>query len=288
MRRYFIIINIFLITGFFNILLSQKLHIAPFEGIVYKLPNGKKYYKFNENYKEFPVINTIQWDKINVPSRDVEDGFPDVERRGAFAIMFNTTFRATETAMYAFSLTSDDGTILWIDGEEIINNDTEGAMHMKTDTVAITEGMHEMQIWYIQAFPTKYGVIFDHEHVDIPLEYPKEDISFNSDILFEINAFDLSEEGLSLLDNLVNKLSRRPGMMVRIIGHTDNTGSPSYNLKLSEKRANSLKHYLSSKLKGKKISFATSGRGDAMPIADNSTEEGRSKNRRVSIELVYK
>ena len=132
--RFIITLFICLFTSFGY---GQKLHIAPFEGTVYKLPMQLKYWKFNEKYKDYPVLKTISWNKINVPSRDVEDGFPDIEHKGAFGIMFKTSFRASKTAMYKFTLSSDDGSILWIDGEEVVNNDTQGAMHMRTDTVSL-------------------------------------------------------------------------------------------------------------------------------------------------------
>lgn len=287
MNRILLHLFILFFCGFKGNLNSQELHVAPFEGTVYKLPNGKKYYKFKESYKDFPVINSIKWDKINVPSRDVNDGFPDVDRKGSFAIMFKTTFRATKTAMFEFNLTSDDGSILWIDGKEIINNDTQGAMHIKTDTIAITEGMHDIKIWYIQAYPTMHGIIFDYNHVDVPLEYEKVDFTFDSDILFDVDKYKLNSDGLTAIDKLITKLKNYSGIMIRIVGHTDNTGNPEYNMRLSEKRATSLKEYLAQNLKGKRFSFAISGRGDTMPIADNTTEEGRSKNRRVNLELVY-
>ena len=248
-KYLFIVIFYFFTSNAFG----QELHVAPFDGTVYKLQNGRKYWKFQETYTDLPIINTIKWDKINVPSRDVENGFPDVARNGSFAIMFKTTFRATETAMYKFTLTSDDGTILWIDGKEIVNNDTEGAMHMKTDTVALTEGLHDMQIWYMQAFPTKYGIIFDYEYVDVPLKYDKEEILLDSDILFDVNSYTLNEAGLIDINKLIDKIKNRKGFLIRIIGHTDNIGSSRYNLSLSEKRANSLKYYVMSNLQGNRI-----------------------------------
>jgi len=270
-----------------NMSYAQELHVEPYKGTVYKVKSKKKYWKFNEDYKDFPVIGTLEWNEINVPSRDVEDGFPDVPSAYAFGIMFNTTFEATKTGMYEFNLTSDDGSILWIDGREVVNNDEEGAMHLKTDTTLITEGIHEMQIWYVQAYPTKLGFIFDHQRVEIPLDLDIDEFSFDSDILFDSNKYELNSDGMTDIMKLVDLLKGYPKVTIRIFGHCDNIGGQEYNLELSEKRALSLQSFLMSELRGKGMKFITIGKGDSMPIADNDTEEGRSKNRRVTVQIEY-
>jgi len=69
---------------------------------------------------------------------------------------------------------------------------------------------------------------------------------------------------------------------VHVIGHTDSTGSSSYNQQLSEKRASSVGSYLST---GGVVRdrMRLSGRGENSPIADNTTSSGRNQNRRVEI-----
>ena len=69
------------------------------------------------------------------------------------------------------------------------------------------------------------------------------------------------------------------------VGHTDNVGSDVYNQKLSVKRAESVKAYLVSKGIEKNRIY-TEGKGEKQPVADNKTNEGRGKNRRVEIEVV--
>jgi OOP family OmpA-OmpF porin len=69
------------------------------------------------------------------------------------------------------------------------------------------------------------------------------------------------------------------------VGHTDSIGSDAYNQKLSVKRADAVKAYLVSKgVEANRV--YTEGKGKTQPIADNKTDAGRAKNRRVEIEVV--
>lgn len=86
------------------------------------------------------------------------------------------------------------------------------------------------------------------------------------------------------LDKLVPVFNQYPDTNIQIYGYTDSTGTPEYNLTLSEQRAASVKAYLSSK--GLSSSrFVTTGLGIADPIATNDTAEGRSQNRRVEFAI---
>lgn len=70
------------------------------------------------------------------------------------------------------------------------------------------------------------------------------------------------------------------GVTIRIEGHTDSVGNPAYNMKLSNKRAQAVKHYLA-KMGVRELNLKVTGKGDTEPIADNATETGRKRNRRV-------
>jgi OOP family OmpA-OmpF porin len=87
------------------------------------------------------------------------------------------------------------------------------------------------------------------------------------------------------LDQVATSLIERPDVKVEIGGHTDSQGSEAYNLKLSNARADAVMQYLISK--GVKADNLTAkGYGETMPIADNATDEGRTKNRRVELKRV--
>ncbi len=104
------------------------------------------------------------------------------------------------------------------------------------------------------------------------------------DVLFEFNQADLIAGATRNLAPLVKALESDPEQTVIVEGHTDNIGSKGYNLSLSEKRAESVKAYLTSQgIDGSRIS--TEGLGFEFPVATNNSNEGRQQNRRVEIIL---
>lgn len=84
------------------------------------------------------------------------------------------------------------------------------------------------------------------------------------------------------MDQIYDLLKNNPGLKVSIEGHTDNTGTPAGNKTLSESRAKAVAEAIT--LRGIDKSRLTSkGWGQEKPVADNRTEEGKAKNRRVEI-----
>jgi outer membrane protein OmpA-like peptidoglycan-associated protein len=103
-------------------------------------------------------------------------------------------------------------------------------------------------------------------------------------VYFEINSSTLKEESYEKLDVLVEFMNSHPGLTIVVEGHTDNTGNPESNKKLSQERVNSVKDYLVSKGIDRSRLKAV-GYGQEKPLYDNNTEEGRVKNRRVYFDI---
>ncbi len=97
---------------------------------------------------------------------------------------------------------------------------------------------------------------------------------------FELNSAELTPVGEELLDEIVDALAQFPEVGVEIGGHADSQGDDADNLALSERRARSVKVYLVDRgIDGDRL--AVVGYGETRPIADNSTAEGRARNRRI-------
>jgi outer membrane protein OmpA-like peptidoglycan-associated protein len=103
-----------------------------------------------------------------------------------------------------------------------------------------------------------------------------------SDVSFRVGRADIESNFRPVLDRFAQTLVANPASTVRIIGHTDSTGSNAVNDPLSVNRAASVRSYLSDR-GVPPARIAIDGRGSREPIADNATEAGRSKNRRVEI-----
>jgi OOP family OmpA-OmpF porin len=104
-------------------------------------------------------------------------------------------------------------------------------------------------------------------------------------LVFETGKDVIKPSSFEYLDKLAQVLIAEPTWKLQIVGHTDNVGKDSYNLELSNKRANAVKKYLISKSIPETL-ITSIGKGETMPIADNKTVEGRFKNRRVEFAIV--
>nr|WP_319565639.1 OmpA family protein [uncultured Rhodoferax sp.] len=110
-------------------------------------------------------------------------------------------------------------------------------------------------------------------------------VTYAADAFFDFDKAVLKPEGKAKLDDLVGKVKDINLEVIIAVGHTDSVGTDAYNQKLSVKRSEAVKAYLVSKGIEKNRVY-TEGKGESQPVADNKTKEGRSKNRRVEIEVV--
>jgi outer membrane protein OmpA-like peptidoglycan-associated protein len=124
--------------------------------------------------------------------------------------------------------------------------------------------------------------------VDFKLEAIEAGKSYNiNDIYFETNSYDLNEASRSVLNVLIDFLNDNPRVQIEIQGHTDNIGSRADNMVLSENRAKEVYNYLIEKhIEPYRLKYK--GYADTKPVADNSTETGRAKNRRTVFVVVGK
>ena len=102
---------------------------------------------------------------------------------------------------------------------------------------------------------------------------------------FDFDKSVLKPEGKAKLDDVVSKLGSINLEVIIAVGHTDNIGTAEYNQALSMRRANAVKDYLVSKGVEKNRIY-TEGKGEKQPVTGDKSSDGRSKNRRVEVEVV--
>jgi OOP family OmpA-OmpF porin len=104
-------------------------------------------------------------------------------------------------------------------------------------------------------------------------------------VTFEHDSAQLTADSRPILAGVAADLKRYPRLRVEVQGHTDSSGADQYNLALSDRRANSVREFLVAE--GVAASQVTArGYGEAQPVADNRTAEGRATNRRVVMAVV--
>jgi outer membrane protein OmpA-like peptidoglycan-associated protein len=130
--------------------------------------------------------------------------------------------------------------------------------------------------------PVVIDTVNTHPTVSVPVVKADSLIILGAELLFETNKSTLRSEHFATLNSIVDYLRLHPERSVRISGHTDSTGKEAHNLSLSKQRADVVAEYLVDN--GIGISrVETYGLGSSKPIAENTTDQGRKKNRRVEL-----
>ena len=150
----------------------------------------------------------------------------------------------------------------------------------------ISNGVDATQLYYKGYGETK--VIDKRNHTDAHKINRRVEFkikSFNFQIKFPKNGFEIPDESKKDLLVIKEFISQNINMKIEISGHTDSSGNSDYNLNLSSARANSIYQFFKS-LDLKMDNIYSKGYGDTKTIYDNNTEEGRNKNRRIEIKII--
>lgn len=278
-----------------------------FKGTAYEIPNKEGFgLKYHSKFEKYPIITTFEWDEINIPETDDSNLFPNVNKRYGFALIITSTVKIPSEGWYKFSLNSDDGSLLWIDKKLVVNNDGTHQMQFQEDSIALSPGSYPIKIWYFQGFPDRYGFQLNASFYRklnptesiTPLEKKtKKDkniklVISNQVLNFEHDSYRLDAKAKYFLDDFCNKtltnVDFKKIKLIKITGHTDNSGSANYNAQLSLQRAESLANELRKRILSEDIKYELKGSGESQPITSNDTQEGRLENRRVVLEIIFK
>lgn len=274
------------------------------KGQIYYLPDGTDH--MPKDIEKQKVQGVIYSEALDVPERSFTEGFPGVtDRFEWFGIIYTGKFQVKTAGKYHFRSTTDDGVRLWIDGKEVMQNDSIHGPDDANADVTLKAGMHDLKLWWfqgprdqiaLQLFITPPGgseKIFSMKDyagdagqalVDLGGEATSEGIRVRLDasVLFDVDKFALKSAAQASLKKLATALQAYPNATVSIGGHTSSEGEAAHNQKLSEQRAGAVKDALA-KLVPKTVTLTATGYGASQPIADNKTEKTRAPNRRVEI-----
>lgn len=270
---------------------QKSFHYDVFRGTVYDIPVKEVSKGYGDHLFDNQILNHIELMDLKIPiSNEYKVKFPGVKKESLFGIVFENKLTISSEGCYQFSLESDDGSILWIDNQLIINNDFPHPMKKMMDTVNLKAQTYDLKIWYYNAFPNLYGLIFDIAKLSNEMkcvnihskEMQKNEVMTLHDIGFDFNSSQLKPIGQAYLDTLVSNINTKNITKIKIIGYTDDIGDKRANLKLSYKRASSVMDYLKKSLP-QNIVFSAEGLGSENPKLPNTSKENRQVNRRVEV-----
>lgn len=273
---------------------SQKEAVfSKFNGTVHGIEREDLLQEFSDKMLEYRLLEEVSWDKINFKSRPVSIGLGDLmlEDEYSFGIHLTSTMEILEKSCYEFTLNSDDGSFLWIDGALSIDNRGNHPMQIKRDTMLLDTGTYDIKLWYYQGWPDQCGFIFETKNIRsrtkcIQTPKPKaEQFTLSGEVLFDSGSSVVKQSAQESLDVILETIRSKKFSGIKIYGFTDNIGSADSNLVLSSQRAEAIKAYMSKTNLDSEIVIQAIGMGETEPIANNDTREGRAKNRRVVIEI---
>jgi outer membrane protein OmpA-like peptidoglycan-associated protein len=275
------------------------------KGTIYFLPDTTE--TMPDQVEALKPQGVIYVDRLDVPVRDFSEGFPGVtDRFEWFGLIYTGRFQVDRPGAFKWRLSSDDGSRLWIDGNQIIDNDGIHGSDSVEATITLDRGPHDIKIWYFQGPATEVslqlfvgppggaermfamgdfapGLAAAAKLLDAQATPEGIRIRMEAAILFDTAKSELKPEAREAIQAISEIIRSYPNAAVRVLGFTDAVGDDAYNLRLSEARAMAVKTALVAARPPAAVKFETQGLGKGSPVAVNDSEVGRAKNRRVEV-----
>lgn len=162
--------------------------------------------------------------------------------------------------------------------------DSEAKTDAKIKTVADKTDNNDAEITKLKALAVQLS-----EKADMAINkasgFENYQIIWSGEITFDFDSYEIDDIAGSILNEAGEKLESYPGSVIEIAGHTDATGSASYNFLLGEKRANSAKRYLADRFGISLYRMFVISYGKSKPVALPDEKNASSKNRRVTLTI---
>ncbi len=174
------------------------------------------------------------------------------------------------------------GALLSIDGRDLI---LSGTIAQSIDRDSLTDSLNRIDgIRVVEDNMSTFDPVLAEQQAQDRFRYALTNID-TSRVVFEPGSTALTRGSKTALAELVQLLRANPEYRIRVAGHTDNTGRPEVNLRISKQRAQAVANYLLQGNIGRDQVIAQ-GYGATRPIADNEDEAGRARNRRIEINFI--
>lgn len=256
---------------------SNEPIFQPFEGTVYRLPFDSLNKGHRPYIYELEPYQTITWQEINQEWRVNSDRFPDIDLIQAFGIDFRSIVTIPTDGLYLFGLRSDDDSVLWIDGQQVLNNtynssypseEKKKAMDLSADTLYLDKGDHDIKIWYSQLYPNMMGVQFRAKFIKAMKgknhQWPPLRMTYES------AEYDLTQEHITLIEEWLDQIGNEgKRKKIKIVGYADEVGSDEANNILSLQRAQEVGDYIISQL-NYQCTVDVSGQGELVGVGEHN------------------
>jgi outer membrane protein OmpA-like peptidoglycan-associated protein len=266
------------------------------QGRVYFIPENSESLP---DFARLRPVGTISTTVLNIEPQSFTLGFPGVtDRFEWFAIDYNGRIMLPQAGTYTFRLASDDGSRLFIDGREVIDNDGIHGTNQLDAEVTLAAGIHDVRVQYFQG-PREEVALMLHWGPDAenlrpldfaalaPAQFRREGNRLRAEmsggVLFATNSAELTPAAVTLLGEIKRTMiDPNPNARITIDGHTDDVGADAANQALSQRRAQSVVAWLTAQGVAAARMEAT-GHGESQPKVPNTSDRNRAQNRRIEI-----
>lgn len=231
-----------------------------------------------------------EFDKLVLYTKDKTNGYVSLEKTGEYQKIdfgFDGAFEKRPSALQIYQNYAN--AIVKAGGEVLYNSQStgiSGTIKKSGDTYWIlvyTDGSGYYSLETVKEAPMRQDVVMTAREIGDAIQAEGK-VSFYG-IYFDTDKAVVKPESAPTLSSIADYLKQNPATKVYVVGHTDNTGSYAKNLTLSRDRANAVVNELLAKYSVNKNQLIAEGVSSLSPIAPNTTEDGKAKNRRVEIVL---
>lgn len=233
---------------------------------------------------------TREFDKLDIYTKDKSNGYTSGEKKGEYMkvnFSFDGDFQKRPSALqiyqnYVNAITKAGGEVLY----NAENFGVYGKLKKSGETYWVkvyTDGSGFYSLETIKEASMRQDVVMTAQEIGDAIRAEGK-VSFYG-IYFDTDKAILKPESAPTLNNIAEYLKQHAAVKIFVVGHTDNTGSYAKNLTLSRDRANAVVNELVTKYGVNKSQLIAEGVSSLSPVAPNTSEEGKAKNRRVEIVL---